>query len=131
MNITLTQTITAIDVNTTGQLETVYDAPNSPSLLKWAGSVTLKNANGKEIDAKAFHNIIEKYRWMPFSNLNTISQSLYSKDYDDCTGSESKAVRHKYMGDNWKTDLKASIDIDISDSDVDTLVTNILSNCIS
>ena len=91
--------------------------------------VRLKHFSYGTVFISEIKQVIQTNRDMTLGELNTASQSLYTKDYDDCNNTEAKAARHKVLGDTWKIKIKALTTITISDSDADTLVNEILNNC--
>ena len=131
LNITLTQKIEFVQVQEGGNI--LKDA----SGITWQGQVFFYNILNRPIGCPALRNVIDSNRFMPIADLNTQAQSSYSKNYDDCTIVEAKAVRHSVLGNIWKTAIKAKSNdspnakvIEISDSHVDSLVIAILSQCL-
>ena len=130
LNITLTQTIESVEVRDGGSI--IKDAPG----VTWHGRARFFNILGFQIECRSLTGVIQENRFMSIASLNTQAQSTYSKDYDACTITEAKTVRHTVLGDIWKTKMKALDDqspkakvITMSDTDIDSLVNNILSLC--
>ena len=131
LNITLTQKIEFVQVQEGGNIS------KDASGITWQGQVFFYNILNRPIGCPALRNIIERNRFVSITDLNTQAQSSYSKNYDDCTITEARLVRHSVLGTNWKTAMKAVNNdspnakiITMSDSDIDSLVTEILNNCI-
>ena len=131
LNITVTQTIGSVIVNSGGAI-----AKDSTGVT-WTINPTFYSVGGKPLFCPLLRSIFERNQFVSISDLNTQGQSLYSKNYDDCTIVEAKAVRHAALGNLWKTILKAESNyspnskrIELSDSDIDSLVAEILSQCI-
>ena len=126
VNVSITQAITSVKVINDGALTKTDD---SPAKLTWNGAVVFKDATKTVVDIAPIRQVIIDYKDMLVEDLDSTAQSLYSKTYDNCTGAEAKAVRHKVLGDTWKVKIKALTNITISDSDADSLVDEILANC--
>ena len=131
LNITITQTLASVQVNSAGAI--VKDSTG----ITWSINPQFFNAGGKPLFCPLLRNIFEQNQFVSISDLNTQGQSLYSKNYDDCTIVEAKAVRHAALGNLWKTLLKTESNdspnvkrIELSDSDIDSLVAEILSQCV-
>tara|TARA_X000001382_G_scaffold123859_2_gene107967 strand:+ start:1117 stop:1521 length:405 start_codon:yes stop_codon:yes gene_type:complete len=131
LNITITQTLASVQVNSAGAIT------KDSTGITWSINPSFYSASGKPLFCPLLRNIFEQNQFVSISDLNTQGQSLYSKNYDDCTIVEAKAVRHAALGNQWKTILKAESNdspnakrIELSDSDIDSLVAEILSQCI-
>ena len=130
MNISITQAITSVTTENCGSITRVEnDSSPAQTLLTWNGDVRFNNSSERQVFVGPIKQVIQTNRDMTLGELNTASQSLYTKDYDDCNNTEAKAARHKVLGDTWKIKIKALTTITISDSDADTLVNEILNNC--
>jgi len=130
LNITVTQTIGSVEVSSGGSIS------KDSTGITWTINPRFFNAGGLPLFCPLLRNIFEQNQFVSISDLNTQGQSLYSKNYDDCTIVEAKAVRHAALGNQWKTILKAESNdspnakrIELSDSDIDSLVAEILSQC--
>ena len=130
LNITVTQTIASVEVISGGAIS------KDSTGITWTINPRFFNAGGLPLFCPLLRNTIENNQFVSISDLNAQGQSLYSKNYDDCTIVEAKAVRHAALGNLWKTLLKAESNdspnakrIELSDSDIDSLVAAILSQC--
>jgi hypothetical protein len=131
LNITVTQTIGSVKVTSGGSIT------KDSTGISWTINPQFFNAGGLPLFCPLLKSIIEQNQFVSISDLNTQGQSLYSKNYDDCTIVEAKAVRHAALGNLWKTLLKTESNdspsvkrIELSDSDIDSLVAEILSQCV-
>jgi hypothetical protein len=129
LNITVTQKLASVQVNSAGAIT------KDSNGITWSINPSFYGAGGKPLFCPLLRNIFEQNQFVSISDLNTQGQSLYSKNYDDCTIVEAKAVRHAALGNLWKTTLKAESNnspnrIQLSDSDIDSLVAEILSQCV-
>tara|TARA_X000001382_G_scaffold90382_1_gene65015 strand:- start:238 stop:618 length:381 start_codon:yes stop_codon:yes gene_type:complete len=122
LNITFTQTIDSIKVE--GDVVTSSD---SPRMIIWNRNFQFLNTNGTPVNAWKINSTIRKNSKVTFADLDTQSQSTYSKTYENCSSIEAKQIRKTVFGNLWKPLLKADNDITISDSDIDSLVDTILS----
>ena len=130
LNITVTQTIASVEVISGGSIS------KDSTGITWTINPRFFNAGGLPMFCPLLRSTIENNQFVSISDLNAQGQSLYSKNYDDCTIVEAKAVRHAALGNLWKTLLKAESNdspnakrIELSDSDIDSLVAAILSQC--
>ena len=122
LNITFTQTIDSIKVE--GDIVTSLDTPRT---IIWNRNFQFLNANGTPINAWKIGSTIRKNNKVTIADLDTQSQSTYSKTYENCSAIEAKQIRKIVFGNLWKPLLKADNDITISDSDIDSLIDAILS----
>ena len=100
LNITVTQTIGSVKVTSGGSIT------KDSTGISWTINPQFFNAGGLALFCPLLKSIIEQNQFVSISDLNTQGQSLYSKNYDDCTIVEAKAVRHAALGNLWKTLLK-------------------------
>ena len=122
LNITFTQIIDSIKVE--GDIVTSFD---SPSMIIWNRNFQFSNPNGTPVNAWKISNTIRQNNKVTITDLDTQSQSTYSKTYENCSSIEAKQIRKIVFGNRWKPLLKEDNDITISDSDIDSLVDTILS----
>ena len=125
LNISITQTVGSVQILHDGTLTQGVSSYDSPTVT-WNGDVVLANTAGSVIDIAPVRQAIQENRAMLVVDLDTAAQGLYVKNYDACTSAEAKAVRHKVLGDTWKAKIKALTNIDISDSNADSLVDDII-----
>ena len=101
--------------------------------ITWSGNVTFQDTSNSpdyiEFPAPFVQNVIKRNNVVTLESLNTQAQDTYSKNYDVCTGVEQKAVFKLALGSQWKTSLKASPFLDMTDSVIDSVVDNIISCC--
>ena len=130
LNITLTQTIQSVSINSDGNITRTVDA-DSPAYeqIFWNPSFLFHNANGGIITCWPINKINTHNNRTTISDLNVQPQSTYSKNFNDCTITEARIIRHTVFGNIWKTQIKDNVYIEMTDTHVDSLIDTALNLC--